>query len=89
MVIRRTVNKTEVYYLNVSLIFMNGAWSTRRFYKRHVDIKFSSFSHLHLTARNLVFLVEVKAICYVNEEEDEDTYDETLLRDLSHSIDSF
>lgn len=66
---------------------MNGAWSTPRFYKRHVDIKFSSFSHLHLTARNLVYLVEVKAIC-VNEEEDEDTYDEILLalRDLSHVI---
>lgn len=70
---------------------MNGAWSTRRFYKRHVDINFSSFSHLHLTARNLVYLTEVKAVCYVNEEENEDTNDEILLslRDLSHVIDPF
>lgn len=39
-----------------------------------------------------MYLTEVKAVCYVNEEEeDEDTYDEILLalRDLSHVIDPF
>lgn len=38
-----------------------------------------------------MYLTEVKAVCYVNEEENEDTNDEILLslRDLSHVIDPF